>query len=194
MPTPHRCAWPGDDPLYIRYHDEEWGVPLHDDRRLFEFLILDGFQAGLSWLTILRKRAHFRRAFDRFDARTIVGYTESDIARLMQDRGIVRNRQKIRATIANAGAFLEIQAARGSFDAYIWQFVDGVPVQNLWADDAHVPATSPQSEAMSRDLRSRGFRFVGPTICYAFMQAAGMVNDHIGDCFRHAEVAALAER
>jgi DNA-3-methyladenine glycosylase I len=193
MPTARRCAWPGDNPLYLAYHDEEWGVPLHDDQRLFEFLILDGFQAGLSWLTILRKRDNFRRAFDHFDAKTIAAYTDADIERLMQDTGIVRNRQKIQATIANARSFLEIQAVSGSFDAFIWQFVDGAPIQNHWRDDAQVPATSAQSETMSRALRERGFRFVGPTICYAFMQAAGLVNDHITICFRHAEVAALAD-
>jgi DNA-3-methyladenine glycosylase I len=193
MPAARRCAWPGDNPLYLAYHDEEWGVPLHDDRRLFEFLILDGFQAGLSWLTILRKRDNFRQAFDHFDAQKIAAYTDADIERLMQDTGIVRNRQKIQATIANARFFLEIQAVSGSFDAFIWQFVDGAPIQNHWRDDAHVPATSAQSEAMSRALRERGMRFVGPTICYAFMQAAGMVNDHITTCFRHPQVAALAD-
>jgi DNA-3-methyladenine glycosylase I len=191
MPTTRRCAWPGDDPLYVAYHDEEWGVPLHDDGRLFEFLILDGFQAGLSWLTILRKRDHFRRAFDHFDAQAIAVYTDTDVERLMQDTGIVRNRQKIHATIANARACLEIQEACGSFDAYIWQFVEGAPIQNHWGDDTQIPAFSVQSETMSRALRERGFRFVGPTICYAFMQAAGMVNDHITPCFRHPEVAAM---
>lgn len=190
----HRCAWPGNDPLYNAYHDEEWGVPLHDDRRLFEFLILDAFQAGLSWLTILRKRENFRRAFDHFDPAKISRYNDTDVARLMQDAGIIRNRQKILATIGNAGAFLKTQAAFGSFDRYIWQFVGGRPVQNHWQADALVPATSPASEAMSQDLRARGFRFVGPIICYAFMQAAGMVNDHITTCFRHREVAALQTR
>lgn len=193
MPTAQRCAWPGDNPLYLAYHDEEWGVPLHDDGRLFEFLILDGFQAGLSWLTILRKRDNFRQAFDHFNAQTIAAYTDADIERLMQDTGIVRNRQKIQATIANARSFLEIQAVSGSFDAFIWQFVDGAPIQNHWRNDAQVPATSALSETMSRALRERGMRFVGPTICYAFMQAAGLVNDHITSCFRHAEVAALAD-
>lgn len=192
MPNLHRCAWPGNDPLYIAYHDEEWGVPLHDDQRLFEFLILDAFQAGLSWLTILRKRHNFRKAFHHFDAPALATYTDADIQRLMLDKGIVRNRQKIAATIGNARAYLEVQAEFGSFDTYIWQFVDGAPIQNQWANEVQVPATSPRSEAMSRDMRARGFRFVGPTICYAFMQAAGMVNDHATTCFRHREVAALA--
>jgi DNA-3-methyladenine glycosylase I len=191
MTATHRCAWPGNDPLYIAYHDEEWGVPLHDDRRLFEFLTLDAFQAGLSWLTILRKRENFRRAFDRFDPARVSKYNDADVARLMQDAGIVRNRQKIHATIGNAGAFLKLQNEFGSFDHYIWQFVGGRPIQNHWKADAQVPATSPASEAMSRDLRARGLRFVGPTICYAFMQAAGMVNDHVSTCFRYREVAAL---
>jgi DNA-3-methyladenine glycosylase I len=192
MTAIHRCAWPGNDPLYISYHDEEWGVPLHDDHRLFEFLILDAFQAGLSWLTILRKRENFRRAFNQFDPGKIVAYSDKEVTHLMQDAGIVRNRQKILATIGNAGAFLEIQAEFGSFDSYIWQFVEGRPLHNRWKTDAQVPATSPASEAMSRDLRTHGFRFVGPTICYAFMQAAGMVNDHITTCFRYREVAAMA--
>ncbi|MEJ2638924.1 MAG: DNA-3-methyladenine glycosylase I [Desulfosarcinaceae bacterium] len=191
MTPTHRCAWPGNDPLYIAYHDEEWGVPLHDDRRLFECLILDAFQAGLSWLTILRKRENFRLAFDNFDPAKIAAYDDADIARLMQNAGIVRNRRKILATIGNAAAFLKIQAELGSFDRYIWQFVGGRPVQNRWEADDRVPATSPASEAMSRDLRKRGCRFVGPTICYAFMQAAGLVNDHITTCFRHREVAAV---
>jgi DNA-3-methyladenine glycosylase I len=192
MTNLRRCAWPGNDPLYIAYHDHEWGVPLHDDQRLFEFLILDAFQAGLSWLTILRKRDNFRKAFHHFDATALAAYTDADIQRLMLDKGIVRNRQKIAATIDNARAYLEVQAEFGSFDAYLWQFVEGAPIQNHWADDARVPATSPRSEAMSRDMRARGFRFVGPTICYAFMQAAGMVNDHTTTCFRYREVAAMA--
>lgn len=192
MTNPQRCAWPGNDPLYIAYHDHEWGAPLHDDSRLFEFLILDAFQAGLSWLTILRKRENFRQAFHQFDATAIASFTDAHIQRLMLDKGIVRNRQKIAATIDNARAYLEVQAEFGSFDTYLWQFVDGAPIQNHWANDAQVPATSPRSEAMSRDMRARGFRFVGPTICYAFMQAAGMVNDHTTACFRYREVAAMA--
>ncbi|MDJ0781758.1 MAG: DNA-3-methyladenine glycosylase I [Desulfosarcinaceae bacterium] len=192
MRDAQRCTWPGDDPLSIAYHDHEWGVPLHDDQRLFEFLVLDGFQAGLSWLTILRKREHFRRAFHRFEASAIAAYTDADVRRLMQDAGIVRNRQKILATIDNARAFRELQADQGSFDRYIWQFVRGGPIQNRWTADAQVPAVSAESQAMSRDLKARGFRFVGPTICYAFMQAAGLVNDHLCGCFRHAEVAAMA--
>lgn len=187
-----RCAWPGDDPLMLEYHDEEWGVPAHDDRLLFEHLILDGAQAGLSWRTILYKREGYHKAFDNFDARKMAAYDERKVEALLQDTGIVRNQQKIRAAIANAQAFLEVQAEFGSFDAYLWQFVGGRPIQNAWQTMDQIPATSPESEAMSKDLKKRGFKFVGPTICYAVMQAAGLVHDHTLDCFRHAEIAQLA--
>jgi DNA-3-methyladenine glycosylase I len=183
---PVRCPWPGDDPLYIRYHDEEWGVPLHEDRRLFEALVLDGAQAGLSWLTILRKRDNYRRAFDGFDPERVARYGPQQIAALMADAGIVRNRRKIEAAVANARACLAVQAAFGSLDAYLWGFVDGRTVQNAWRTMDEVPSESDASRAMSRDLKKRGFAFVGPTICYALMQAVGMVNDHLVSCFRHA--------
>ncbi len=172
----------------IAYHDTEWGVPLHDDRALFEFLILEGAQAGLSWSTILRKRPNYRKAFDRFDAKKVARYDEEKVAALMADAGIVRNRLKIAAAIQNAQAFLDVRKEFGSFGAYIWRFVDGQPVQNRWRTSADVPAKSGVSDAMSKDLARRGFRFVGSTICYAFMQATGMVNDHLTDCFRHREV------
>jgi DNA-3-methyladenine glycosylase I len=183
-----RCRWPGEDPLYLAYHDTEWGVPLHEDRKLFEFLVLDGFQAGLSWITILRKRENFRVALDHFDACKIVRYNETKITRLMKNKGIVRNRAKIIATIANARAYLKIKEQRGSFDSYLWKFVDGRPICNHWRDEGQIPVQTPQSEAMSRDMKMHGFRFVGPTICYAFMQAAGLVNDHVVGCFRHRQV------
>jgi len=180
-----RCAWAGSDPLYIAYHDEEWGVPLHDDQRLFEMLILEGAQAGLSWITILRKREAYRKAFDGFDARDIARYGAARIERLMNDEGIVRNRLKIEGAVKNANAFLEVQREFGSFDGYIWQFVGGRPKQNSRRSLKEVPASTPQSDAMSRDLKKRGFTFVGSTICYAFMQATGMVNDHVVQCFRY---------
>ncbi|MCB0177281.1 MAG: DNA-3-methyladenine glycosylase I [Anaerolineae bacterium] len=180
-----RCAWVGDDPLYIAYHDEEWGVPLHDDQRLFEMLILEGAQAGLSWITILRKRENYRLAFDHFDIETVARYDAAKIEELLANPGIVRNRRKIEATVQNAKAFLAIQEAFGSFDTYIWQFVGGQPIQNAWTSLSDIPAKTPESTAMSKDLRKRGFNFVGPTICYAFMQATGMVNDHVVDCFRY---------
>ena len=183
-----RCPWPGDDPLYVAYHDEEWGVPEHDDRALFEKLLLDGFQAGLSWITILRKRDNFRRAFDGFDPERIARYTPRKLDALRRDAGIVRNRQKIAAAVTNAQAFLEIRQQPGGFDRYLWDFVGGEPVVNRRRTLAEVPAQTPESAAMSRDLMKRGFRFVGPTICYAFMQAVGMVNDHTMDCFRYEEV------
>jgi DNA-3-methyladenine glycosylase I len=183
-----RCPWCGDDPLYVAYHDTEWGVPQHDDRVLFEFLILEGAQAGLSWLTILRKRENYRKAFDGFDAERIARYGESDVARLLADPGIVRNRLKIAAAIANARAFLAVQGEFGSFDAYLWRFVDGRPIRNAWQSTAELPATSEVSDALSKDLRRRGFKFVGSTICYALMQAVGLVNDHLAGCFRHAQV------
>ncbi len=181
-----RCHWaPADDPVYTAYHDEEWGVPLHDDRSLFEFLILEGAQAGLSWSTILHKRDNYRRAYHRFDPKKVARYTKKDVARLLKDAGIVRNRLKIESSIGNAQAFLAVQKEFGSFDAYIWSFVGGKPLLNRWRTGAHVPARTEISDKMSKDLKKRGFRFVGSTICYAFMQATGMVNDHRADCFRH---------
>jgi DNA-3-methyladenine glycosylase I len=184
-----RCAWCGVDPLYRAYHDREWGVPLHDERGLFEFLVLEGAQAGLSWLTILRKREGYRRAFHGFEAERIARYGEADMARLLADPGIVRNRLKIAASIANARATLAIREEFGGLDAYFWRFVDGRPIRNAWRDVSRVPARTPLSDRVSKDLQRRGFKFAGSTICYAFMQATGMVNDHTVDCFRHAEVA-----
>lgn len=189
--TTIRCAWPGDDPLYVEYHDQEWGVPLHDDRAHFEFLVLDGAQAGLSWITILRKRQAYRQAFDNFDPQIVAGYDEMKIAELMGDAGIVRNRQKINSAVKNAQAFLRVQEEFGSFDRYIWDFVDGKPIQNAWLDMASIPAKTPLSETISKDLKKRGFSFVGPTIIYAYMQAAGLVNDHVVGCFRYTEVSVL---
>jgi len=186
-----RCEWCGDDPLYIEYHDTEWGVPLHDDRALFEFIVLEGAQAGLSWLTVLRKRENYRKAFDNFDPEKVARYDERKIQQLLSDEGIIRNKLKIRSAVKNAQAFLKIQEEFGSFDAYIWQFVDGKPIQNSWKSLNEMPAQTPESEAMSKDLRKRGFNFVGPTICYAHMQATGMVNDHIVDCFRYKDVASM---
>ena len=183
-----RCAWAGSDALYQTYHDREWGVPLHDDRRLFEFLILEGAQAGLSWATILRKRENYRAAFDNFDAARIARYDANKIESLLQDAGIVRNRLKLEAAIVNAQKFLEVQEASGSFDAFIWQFVEGKPRQNAWRSLADVPASTPQSDAMSKELKRRGFKFAGTTICYALMQATGMVNDHTTNCFRYKEL------
>ncbi|PSN13361.1 DNA-3-methyladenine glycosylase I [filamentous cyanobacterium CCT1] len=183
-----RCGWVHADPIEIAYHDTEWGVPLHDDRKHFEFILLDGFQAGLSWITILRKRENFRAAFDGFDPEAIARYDEARHQELLQDAGIVRNRLKIAAATRNARAFLQVQEAFGSFDRYIWQFVDGKTVQNRWATLAEAPVRTPASDAMSKDLKRRGFTFVGSTICYAYMQAAGMVNDHTVDCFRHSEL------
>jgi DNA-3-methyladenine glycosylase I len=175
----------------VRYHDREWGVPRHDDRRLFEFLVLEGAQAGLAWSTILRKRAAYRRAFDRFDPRKVARYGAADVRRLLGDAGIVRNRAKIVAAIANARAFLDVRREHGSFDAYVWRFVGGAPIQNAWRARRRVPAETATARALSRDLRARGFGFVGPTICYAFMQAVGLVNDHTTDCFRWRAVARL---
>jgi DNA-3-methyladenine glycosylase I len=182
-----RCGWARDELMCV-YHDEEWGVPLHDDRALFEFLVLEGAQAGLSWSTILRKRPNYRKAFDRFDARKVARYDERKVAALMDDAGIVRNRLKIGATIANAQAFLAAQKEFGSFDRYIWQFVGGAPLQNRRRAPSDVPASTAESDAMSKALAKRGFRFVGSTICYAFMQATGMVNDHLVGCFRYREL------
>jgi len=184
-----RCEWVSEDPLLQNYHDREWGVPEHNDQKLFELLILEGSQAGLSWLTILRKRDNYRKAFDNFDARKIAKYDERKIKELLSNEGIIRNRRKIEATIQNARAFLSIQKDFGSFDAYIWQFVGGEPKKNVWERIEEVPSSTPESDAMSRDLRKKGFKFVGSTICYAFMQAVGIVNDHTVDCFRYNEVS-----
>ncbi len=178
-----RCEWAGTDPLYVQYHDEEWGLPAHDDRHLFEMLCLEGAQAGLAWITILRKRENYRRAFDNFDVVTIAAYGDEKIAALLTDPGIVRNRLKVNAFVRNARAFLAVQEEFGSFDAYIWRFVGGAPIVNEWQDLREIPAQTAEAQAMSKDLKRRGFTFVGPTICYAFMQACGMVNDHVVDCF-----------
>jgi DNA-3-methyladenine glycosylase I len=183
----NRCHWAANE-WNIPYHDEEWGVPVHDDRLLFEFLILEGAQAGLSWDTVLRKRARYREVFDNFDPERISRYDAKKVRELLKDPGIIRNRLKIAATIDNARAFLAVQKEFGSFDAYIWKFVGGKPKQNNWTKQKKVPAKTPESDAMSKDLQKRGFRFVGSTICYAFMQAVGMVNDHLTDCFRYKTV------
>jgi DNA-3-methyladenine glycosylase I len=185
-PEPERCPWCGDDPLYVAYHDEEWGVPCHDDRKLFEFLILEGAQAGLSWITILRKRENYRRAFHGFDAERIARYGEADIARLLADPGIVRNQLKIAAAIGNARCFLATRERFGSFDAYLWRFVDGRPRRNAWRTLAEIPAETTEARALSKDLQAQGYKFVGPTICYALMQAVGMVDDHLVSCHRHS--------
>ena len=187
-----RCEWAGSEPLYVAYHDQEWGVPAHDDRHLFELLILEGAQAGLSWSTILKKRDSYRLALANFEPEKVAVFDEAKIEALLANPGIVRNRRKVVAAIQNARAFLQVQAEFGSFDAYIWQFVGGQPKQNSWRSLAEIPAQTPESQAMSKDLRKRGFNFVGPTICYAFMQAVGMVNDHVVDCFRYEEIARLA--
>ncbi len=183
-----RCGWAGNDPLYQHYHDTKWGVPCFNDRTLFEFLILEGAQAGLSWITILRKRDHYHKVFDQFDTKKIAGYGEKKVAALLADPGIVRNRLKVNSAISNARLFLEIQSKMGSFSDYIWKFVDGEPIHNHWRSLKEVPATTTESDAMARELKKRGFKFVGSTICYAYMQAVGMVNDHTADCFRHGEV------
>jgi len=184
-----RCAWAGDDPLHIQYHDEEWGAPVHDDRHLFEMLILEGAQAGLSWSTILKKRQAYRQAFDNFNPQKVARYDEDKIQELLTNPGIVRNRLKVRSAVGNAQAVLEVQAEFGSFDAYIWGFVGGKPKVNAWKALSELPAKTEESRAMSKDLRRRGFKFVGPTICYAFMQAVGMVNDHTADCFRYKQLS-----
>lgn len=183
-----RCPWCGDDPLYTAYHDHEWGVPLHDDRLLFEFLILEGAQAGLSWITILRKREDYRQAFDGFDPAGVACFDDRRIETLMNNPGIVRNRLKIESAVSNAGAVLKIQEQFGSLDAFLWRHVDGRPIQNKWHDSVSIPASTNISERLSRDLKQWGCRFVGPTICYALMQAIGMVNDHVVACFRHREL------
>ena len=186
-----RCEWAGSDPLYLAYHDEEWGVPVHDDRRHYEMICLEGAQAGLSWITVLRKRDNYRAAFDNFDPNLVAGYDDDKVAELLANPGIVRNRLKVRAFIRNAQAFLRTQAEYGSFDAYIWRFVGGVPIVNRRQSLREIPAQTPEAQAMSKDLAKRGFTFVGPTICYAYMQACGMVNDHEVSCFRHSECAAI---
>ena len=183
-----RCAWADTSALYQAYHDEEWGTPVHDERMLFEFLLLEGAQAGLSWITILKKRAAYRAAFDNFEAAKIATYGAAKIESLMQNAGIVRNRLKLQAAVTNAQKFLAVQEEFGSFDNFIWRFVDHHPIQNKWRSQADIPATTAVSEAMSKELRRRGFKFVGATICYAHMQATGMVNDHITNCFRHGEL------
>jgi DNA-3-methyladenine glycosylase I len=186
----HRCPWPGQDPFYVAYHDDEWGVPEYDDRALYEKLVLDGFQAGLSWITILRKRENFRRAFDGFDPAKIARYTPKKIERLMQDAGIVRNRMKIEGAVASARAWLDVMDKGAGFSALLWDFVGGAPKVNRFKSVKQVPAETPVSKAMSKELSARGFKFVGPTIVYAFMQATGMVNDHLVDCYRHEHLTA----
>lgn len=189
-----RCDWCGQDPLYVDYHDAEWGVPLFDDRALFEMLALEGAQAGLNWLTILRKRRHYRQAFDQFDPYKIARYKHEDVQRLLMNAGIVRNRRKIEAVIKNAQACLQIIQQQGSLSHFLWSFVDCAPIQNHWKEPSEIPSQTEQSRQMSKTLKNHGFSFVGPTICYAFMQSVGMVNDHTTDCFRHQEVAGLTVR
>jgi DNA-3-methyladenine glycosylase I len=188
--APTRCGWPAND-LAQQYHDEEWGVPLHDDQKHFEFIILDGAQAGLSWDTILKKRENYREAYDQFDPEIVAKYGKRKISQLLKNEGIVRNKLKVNGSVKNAQAFLEVQEEFGSFTNYIWRFVDGKPRVNKWRTLKQIPATTPQSDAMSKDLKSRGFTFVGSTICYAYMQAAGLVNDHVVTCFRYKEVSHL---
>lgn len=183
-----RCEWPGTDPLYLEYHDTEWGVPGHDDRRLFEMLVLEGAQAGLSWITILRKRDNYRRAFDEFDVKKIARYNERKVRTLLADTGIVRNRLKIASAIRNAQAFLRVQEEFGSFDSFIWGFVDGAAIQNQFKTLKEIPAQTDLSQTISKDLKKRGFTFVGPTVCYSFMQSVGLVNDHLVSCFRYGQV------
>lgn len=190
----NRCGWCGTDPLYIAYHDAEWGLPLHDDQRLFEMLVLEGAQAGLSWITILRKRENYRAAMDHFDAEKIAAYSARDIQRLLANSGIVRNRLKIEAAIRNARATLRIREEFGSLDAFLWSHVEGAPIQNRWTALSQIPPRTAASDQLSKILKQRGFTFVGSTICYAFMQAVGMVNDHLVDCFRHREIAALPQK
>jgi DNA-3-methyladenine glycosylase I len=183
-----RCKWAGTDPLYVEYHDIEWGTPVHDDQVLFEFLILEGVQAGLSWLTVLKKRQEYCKAFDNFDPEKIAGYDSNKIKELLANEGIIRNKLKIEAAVQNARAFLAVQEKFGSFAAYVWGFVGGKPIKNAWKTEGQVPAKTRESKILSDDLKRRGFKFVGPTICYAFMQAVGLVNDHTVDCFRYDEV------
>ncbi len=188
----NRCAWCTTDPVYQAYHDGEWGVPAHDDRRLFEMLVLEGAQAGLNWLTILKKREGYRRAFDNFDVEKVARYGPKQIHRLLNDPGIVRNRLKVESAVRNARAFLDVQSEFGSFDAFVWRFVESTPKQNAWTSLSQIAARTEESDAMSKELKKRGFSFIGSTICYAFMQSVGMVNDHVADCFRYKEVAQLA--
>ena len=186
-----RCIWPGDDTVYVKYHDTEWGVPVHDDRKLFEFLVLEGAQAGLSWITILKKRRNYRSLFDNFDYQKVAEYNQHKIDTLLSDPGIIRNRLKIESAVNNAKAFISIREKYGSFDRYIWQFVNGRPIINKWENETQIPSSTKKSVVMSRELKNLGFKFTGPKICYAFMQAVGMVNDHIVDCFRYKEVNKL---
>ena len=188
-----RCTWPGEDPLYIRYHDREWGVPVHSDRKLFEFLVLEGAQAGLSWITVLKKRPAYRTAFDNFDFNKVACYNETKIKQLLNNPGIIRNKLKIRSTISNAGAFIDVRKEFGTFNKYIWQFVDGKPVQNKFSSMQQIPAKTALAEQISKDLKKRGFNFVGPTIVYAHMQATGMVNDHVMGCFRYKDIKELCQ-
>ena len=188
MPVRKRCDWGQGDDLMQAYHDTEWGVPLHDDQRLFEFLVLEGAQAGLSWQTVLNKRDNYRKAFDNFDPKKVARYTPKRVEKLLQNPGIIRNRLKVASAISNAKALLAVQKEFGSFDAYVWQFVGGKPKKNRFKSMSQMPATTPESDAFAKDLKKRGFRFVGSTICYAFMQAVGMVNDHTTDCFRYGAV------
>jgi len=190
--TVTRCSWVSNDPLYIKYHDEEWGVPLVDEQRLFEFLILETFQAGLSWITVLRKRENFRAAFEHFDVKKVAAFDDAKVASLMEDAGVIRNGAKIRSAVSNAQAFIQIQKEFGSFSEYIWDFVDGKPIQNSLQSLKDIPAKTELAEQISKDLKKRGFKFVGPTVVYAHMQATGMVNDHTVDCFRHKEVVKLS--
>ena len=185
----HRCEWCGTDELYVKYHDEDWGVPVHDDRKHFEMLILEGAQAGLSWITILRKRANYKNAFDNFDVKKVAKYSEKRIEKLLQNAGIIRNKLKVRSAISNAKAFIEIQKEFGSFDKYIWQFVNNKPIINSWKTISDLPATSMESDTLSKDLKKRGFKFVGSTIIYAHMQSIGMVNDHTTNCYRYKELS-----
>ncbi len=187
----NRCSWPGNNDLMVKYHDEEWGTPCRDDRRLFEYLVLDAFQAGLSWAIVLKKREGFRAAFEDFDPIKIARYDETKIQALLQDAGIIRNQAKVRGTVTNAQQFLAIQAELGSFSNYVWSFVGGKTIQNNWSSDSDIPATSPESDAMAADMKKRGFKFCGRAICYAFMQAAGLVNDHVTDCFRYQAVKGI---
>ncbi len=187
-----RCEWCGTDPLYVDYHDNDWGVPVHDDRLLFEMIVLEGAQAGLSWSTVLKKRESYRKAFDNFDPAKVTRYTDKRMARLLENPGIIRNRLKVASAVRNARAFLDVAEEFGTFDAYIWRFVDFKTIQNEWNHMRELPATTPESDAMSKDLKKRGFNFVGSTICYALMQSIGMVNDHVVDCFRYREVKRLS--
>ena len=183
-----RCSWPGDDPVYMKYHDTEWGVPVHDDKKLFEFLVLEGAQAGLSWITILKKRQNYRKLFDNFDYQKVAEYDQDKIDALLSDSRIIRNRLKIESAVNNARVFISIRKKYGSFDSYIWQFVNGRQIINKWEDETRIPSSTKKSVVMSRELKKLGFKFTGPKICYAFMQAVGMVNDHTVDCFRYKEI------